>query len=183
MRGQCRQLKQSYWLVKNQLEGDQLTGVCYVGLLDRNNLLGYLFWPLCVYLAVGMTFLVITIVELWKIRLMLIKNKDAERQRIVMFKIVLFGTLYIIPNIILIACYLIEYYRIDNWTLNWLSRTCSNKEYGIPCPNLTSDEEASFRPSLSLFLIKYFALLATGITTSIWVWSNKTYYQWQSFSK
>lgn len=165
---------------KNQLEGDQLTGVCYVGLLDRNNLLGYLFWPLCVYLSVGMVFLVIVVVELWKIRQMLVKNQDTERQRIVMFKIVLFGTFYVIPNLILITCYLIEYYRIDNWSLSWLARSCSNKAYGIPCPNLAPDEEELYRPSLALFLIKYLALLAPGITSGIWIWSHKTLYSWQT---
>lgn len=166
---------------KNQLEGDQLTGVCYVGLLDRNYLLAYLFWPLCIYLSVGMLFLVIAIFELWKIRLILVKNKDTERQRIVMFKIVLFGTLYIIPNLILITCYLIEYYRIDNWSLSWLNRSCLNKEYGIPCPNLSSEEEELYRPSLSLFLIKYLVLLMTGITSGVWIWSNKTLRSWSQF--
>lgn len=166
---------------KNQLEGDQLTGVCYVGLLDRTNLLAYLFWPLAIYLVIGMVFLVIAIFELWKIRLMLL-NKDTERQRIVMFKIILFGTLYVIPNLILITCYLIEYYRIDNWSLSWLSRTCSNKEYGIPCPNLTAEEEELYRPSLSLFLIKYFALLITGLTSGVWIFSTKTLRSWRRFN-
>lgn len=165
---------------KNQIEGDQLTGVCYVGLLDRNNLIGYLFWPLCIYLSVGITFLVMAIVELWKIRQMLVKNPNTQRQRIVMFKIVLFGAFYVIPNLILIACYLIEYYRIDQWSLSWLSRSCSNKQYGIPCPNLAPDEEELYRPSVGLFLIKYLALLATGITSGIWIWSKKTIDSWET---
>lgn len=166
---------------KNQLEGDQLSGVCYVGLLDRNNLLGYIFWPLSIYLIVGTIFLVIAILELRKIRLMLM-NQDTERQRSVMLRIIIFGILYIIFNLILIICYLIEYNRIDNWSLSWLSRTCSNKQYGIPCPNLTTDEEELYRPSLSLFLIKYFALLANGITSGVWIASPKTLISWRTFN-
>lgn len=167
---------------KNQLEGDQLSGVCYVGLLDRDNLLIYLFWPLAICLSVGTVFLVIAIIELKKIGKMLV-NKDTARQRIVMLKIVLFGFLYVIPNFILIICYYLEYNSLDKWTLSWLSRTCTNKEYGIPCPNLTDEEEQQYKPSLKLFLIKYFTLLITGLTSGVWVWSSKTFVSWRKFWK
>ena len=51
-----------------QVDGDELTGLCYVGNQDINALTGFVLAPLFTYLVVGTSFLVAGFVSLFRIQ-------------------------------------------------------------------------------------------------------------------
>ncbi|KAL4704060.1 hypothetical protein ACJJTC_001982 [Scirpophaga incertulas] len=55
-------------LAMGKVDGDVLSGVCYVGLWDAEALRGFVLIPLCVYLVLGTVFLFAGFVSLFRIR-------------------------------------------------------------------------------------------------------------------
>lgn len=172
-------------LAMNRVEGDGLTGVCFVGMWNPLYLTSFVIIPLAVLLTLGTFFLVSGFVSVWRIRT-IFKEKGCEIRKFdnLSFKIGLFSLLYLGPSVVLLVCYLYEQQHIDSYLMSWMTDICQRPEFGIPCPPVhQSAAVVPVRPNLTAFLIKYLAILLPGIMSGFWIWSEKTVSSWTRIMK
>ncbi|XP_061572044.1 frizzled-6-like [Cololabis saira] len=164
-------------LALNKVEGDNISGVCFVGLYDLDALRFFLLAPLCVGVIVGLFLILAGIVSLNHVRQVIQHDeRNQEKLKKFMIRIGVFSCLYLVPLVTLLACYTYEQSRRSTWENTWIDDRC--QEYSIPCPYQTSERD---RPDLSLFLVKYLMTLVAGISAVFWVSSKKTCSEWAYF--
>lgn len=166
-------------LAMGKVDGDVLSGVCYVGLWDAEALRGFVLAPLCVYLVLGTIFLLAGFVSLFRIRTVM-KHDGTKTDKLekLMIRIGVFGVLYTVPALIVIACLFYEQANFDDWMVTWHRDMCSTPLYSIPCPFTRRETD---RPKFEMFMIKYLMTMIVGITSSFWIWSGKTLVSWRQF--
>ncbi|XP_014485798.1 PREDICTED: frizzled-7 [Dinoponera quadriceps] len=173
-------------LAMGKVEGDTLSGVCYVGLWNVEALRGFVLAPLCVYLFLGTLFLMAGFVSLFRIRTVM-KHDGTKTDKLekLMIRIGIFSVLYIVPAMIVIACLFYEQTYFDQWMLTWNMEICSRPGlqslYSLPCPVGERTRDLGYRPEFEVFMIKYLMAMIVGITSSFWVWSKKTLTSWKQF--
>ncbi|ELT92800.1 hypothetical protein CAPTEDRAFT_140195 [Capitella teleta] len=155
-------------LATSSVDGDPVAGVCYVGHQNITKLRGFVIAPLCVYLLLGMSFLLAGFVSLFRIRNVIKQQGRGKTDKLekLMIRIGIFSVLYTVPATIVIACYFYEQY----FRLHW--------ERSLTCP---CERSGHSRPDYSVFMLKYFMLLVVGITSGFWIWSGKTIDSWRRF--
>uniref|UniRef100_A0AAZ3R5R3 Frizzled-3 n=1 Tax=Oncorhynchus tshawytscha TaxID=74940 RepID=A0AAZ3R5R3_ONCTS len=164
-------------LALNKIEGDGVSGVCFVGLYDITALRWFLLAPLCLNVAVGVALLLTGIVALNRVRMEIPLEKENQDKLVkFMIRIGVFSVLYLVPLLTVISCYLYEHSYRSVWETTWFQERC--RDYHIPCP---FQVEQTSRPDLALFLIKYLMMLVVGIPSVFWVGSKKTCFKWASF--
>ncbi|XP_029569719.1 frizzled-3 [Salmo trutta] len=164
-------------LALNKIEGDGVSGVCFVGLYDVTALRWFLLAPLCLNVAVGVSLLLVGIVALNRVRMEIPLEKENQDKLVkFMIRIGVFSVLYLVPLLTVISCYLYEHSNRAVWETTWVQEHC--RDYHIPCPYQV---EQTSHPDLTLFLIKYMMMLVVGIPSVFWVGSKKTCFEWASF--
>ncbi|KAK6490763.1 frizzled-1-like [Huso huso] len=164
-------------LAVGQVDGDVLSGVCFVGINNVDALRGFVLAPLFVYLFIGTSFLLAGFVSLFRIRtIMKHDGTKTEKLEKLMVRIGIFSVLYTVPATIVIACYFYEQAFREQWEKSWLSQTC--KTYAIHCP---PNNYPHMTPDFTVFMIKYLMTLIVGITSGFWIWSGKTLNSWRKF--
>ncbi|XP_017284921.1 frizzled-2 [Kryptolebias marmoratus] len=162
-------------LAMGQIEGDVLSGVCFVSNLDP--LRGFVLAPLFIYLFIGKSFLLAGFVSLFRIRtIMKHDGTKTEKLERLMVRIGVFSVLYTVPATIVIACFFYEQAFRPHWEQSWVSHNC--KGLGIPCPTQSG---VHMTPDFTVFMIKYLMTLIVGITSGFWIWSGKTLHSWHKF--
>ncbi|KAK1166237.1 frizzled-7 [Acipenser oxyrinchus oxyrinchus] len=164
-------------LAMGQVDGDLLTGVCYVGIYNVDSLRGFVLAPLFVYLFIGTSFLLAGFVSLFRIRtIMKHDGTKTEKLEKLMVRIGVFSVLYTVPATIVIACYFYEQAFREQWEKTWHKQTC--KSFAVPCPG---NDFAPMTPDFTVFMIKYLMTMIVGITSGFWIWSGKTLQSWRRF--
>uniref|UniRef100_A0A8C7X5B8 Frizzled class receptor 1 n=1 Tax=Oryzias sinensis TaxID=183150 RepID=A0A8C7X5B8_9TELE len=164
-------------LAVGQVDGDVLSGVCFVGLNSVDALRGFVLAPLFVYLFIGTSFLLAGFVSLFRIRtIMKHDGTKTEKLEKLMVRIGIFSVLYTVPATIVIACYFYEQAFREQWERTWIGQTC--KTYAVPCP---VQNHPNMSPDFTVFMIKYLMTLIVGITSGFWIWSGKTLNSWRRF--
>ncbi|XP_026218872.1 frizzled-7-A-like [Anabas testudineus] len=162
-------------LAMGQVDGDLLTGVCYVGVYNVDNLRGFVLVPLFVYLSIGTSFLLAGFVSLFRIRTIMKRDgSKTDKLEKLMVRIGVFSVLYTVPATIVIACYFYEQAFRPQWERTWQLQTCQH--FAMPCPAATS---APMTPDFTVFMIKYLMTMIMGITSGFWIWSWKTLQLWR----
>lgn len=168
-------------LAMGKVEGDVLSGICFVGIFNQEALFYFVFLPLLAYLVIGLLFLLLGFGSLWRIRtLMKMDGTRTDKLEKLMLRIGFFSVLYMCPTIMLLACYYYEQTSLKSWMLAWQGDVCHKQEYGIPCPLGIATETPS-KPYFAVFLLKYLVTVMAGITSGFWVWSEKTINSWATF--
>nr|XP_061805342.1 frizzled-6-like [Nerophis lumbriciformis] len=164
-------------LALNKVEGDNISGVCFVGLYDLDALLYFVIAPVCVGVIVGLFLILAGIVSLNHVRQVIQHDeRNQEKLKKFMIRIGVFSCLYLVPLVTLLACYSYEQSYRSTWENTWINDRC--QEYSIPCSYKTTVHK---RPDLSLFLVKYLMTLVVGISAVFWVSSKKTCSEWAYF--
>ncbi|XP_055595749.1 frizzled-like [Uranotaenia lowii] len=172
-------------LALGKVEGDVLSGVCFVGQLDTHSLTRFLLIPLCVYLSLGAIFLLAGFVSLFRIRTVM-KHDGTRTDKLerLMLRIGFFSGLFILPSLGYVGCLFYEYYYFDDWMIQWNRQMC--KVFSIPCPatkyngDMAPEEE---KPIFHIFMAKYVCSMLVGVTSSVWLWSGKTVVSWRQFAE
>ncbi|XP_065073615.1 frizzled-like [Ochlerotatus camptorhynchus] len=172
-------------LALGKVEGDVLSGVCFVGQLDTHSLAMFLLIPLCVYLSLGAIFLLAGFVSLFRIRTVM-KHDGTRTDKLerLMLRIGFFSGLFILPALGFLGCLFYEYYNFDDWMIQWNRQMC--KIFSIPCPatkynsDMVPEEE---KPIFHIFMAKYVCSMLVGVTSSVWLWSGKTVVSWRQFAE
>ncbi|XP_075939668.1 frizzled-3a [Anarhichas minor] len=164
-------------LAMNKIEGDSVSGVCFVGLYNLTALRWFLLAPLGLDVVVGVALLLAGIAALNRVRMEIPLEKENQEKLVkFMIRIGVFSVLYLVPLLAVLACYLYENSHRAIWETTWVQEKC--RDYHIPCPYQV---ERTSRPDLALFLIKYVMMLIAGIPSVFWVGSKKTCFEWASF--
>ncbi|XP_056150631.1 frizzled-3a [Lampris incognitus] len=164
-------------LAMNKIEGDSVSGVCFVGLYDVTALRWFLLAPLGLDVVVGVALLLAGIAALNRVRMEIPLEKENQEKLVkFMIRIGVFSVLYLVPLLTVLACYLYENSYRSVWETTWVQEKC--RDYHIPCP---FQVEQTNHPDLALFLIKYLMMLIVGIPSVFWVGSKKTCFEWASF--
>lgn len=175
-------------LLMTKVEGDELSGVCYVGISDVNSLRGYVLAPLFVYFIIGATFLLAGFVSLFRVRSVL-KDDYSKREKIekLMIRIGVFSILYTVPAVVVIGCLFYEQSNRARWDHSWFEawkrqKECQEITQGlnkdISCPAYPVPRQ---KPDFTVFMVKYLMFLIVGITSGFWIWSSKTLSSWKRF--
>ncbi|XP_061908123.1 frizzled-7-like [Entelurus aequoreus] len=166
-------------LAMGQVEGDLLTGVCYVGVYNVDALRGFVLAPLFISLLAGTSFLLAGFVSLFRIRTtMKLGGTETEKLEKLMVRIGVFSVLYTLPTTTVVACHFYEQTLRPQWELTWRLWTC--KQLAVPCP---SGNFTPKMPVFTVFMIKYMMHMNVGITSGFWIWSGKTVESWCHFYK
>ncbi|XP_042359393.1 frizzled-3a [Plectropomus leopardus] len=164
-------------LAMNKIEGDSVSGVCFVGLYNLTALRWFLLAPLGLDVVVGVALLLAGIAALNRVRMEIPLEKENQEKLVkFMIRIGVFSVLYLVPLLAVLGCYLYENSYRAIWETTWVQEKC--RHYHIPCPYQV---EVTSRPDLVLFLIKYVMMLIVGIPSVFWVGSKKTCFEWASF--
>ncbi|XP_068600306.1 frizzled-3-like [Brachionichthys hirsutus] len=164
-------------LALNKIEGDGISGVCFIGLYDIDALRWFVLAPLCFNVAVGVTLLLVGIVALNRVRMEIPLEKENQTKLVkFMIRMGVFSVLYLVPLLTVIGCYLYEHTYRRIWEMTWMEENC--RRYHIPCPYKV---EQTNQPLMVLFLIKYLMMLVVGIPSVFWVGSKKTCFEWANF--
>lgn len=157
-------------LAMSSVDGDPIAGICYVGNQSLDNLRGFVLAPLCVYLIIGMFFLLAGFVSLFRIRNVIKQQEGGKTNKLerLMIRIGVFSVLYTVPAAIVIGCYFYEQHMREKW------------EKSHTCQKCMKDSE-KVSPNYSIFMLKYFMCLVIGTTSGFWIWSSKTVESWRKF--
>ncbi|XP_049821948.1 frizzled-2 [Aethina tumida] len=166
-------------LAMGKVDGDILSGVCYVGIWNVEAMRIFVLIPLCVYLVFGTVFLASGFVSLYRIRTVM-KHDGTKTDKLekLMIRILVFSVLYTVPALVVISCLFYEHFFFDDWMITWLGDICKNPNYSIPCPKKV---HGKYHPRFEVFMIKYLMTMIVGITSSVWIWSGKTVHSWKVF--
>ncbi|XP_076369882.1 frizzled-7-A-like [Tachypleus tridentatus] len=171
-------------LAMAKVEGDILSGVCYVGIWDVEALRGFVLAPLVFYLGLGTLFLLAGFVSLCRIRTVM-KHDGTRTDKLekLMIRIGIFSVLYTVPAIIVLACYFYEQTNLESWMMSWQRENYQKRTYSIPYPSkdFLRTEGNWPKPDFAVFMIKYLMTLVVGITSGFWIWSGKTCNSWRNF--
>nr|BAV17686.1 frizzled9/10 [Patiria pectinifera] len=167
-------LKTIIVLTLRRMDGDELTGMCFVGNQDPVALAGFVLAPLFVYFAVGTLFILAGFFYMFRIRkVMKSGGTNIDKLEKLMVRIGVFSVLYTVPATSVIACYFYQRANLEVWEV---IATHAN-----PClPNGDCNMAFSI-PSVPVLLVKTFMLLVVGITSGMWIWSTKTVQSWEAF--
>ncbi|KAM4705815.1 frizzled-6 [Rhinophrynus dorsalis] len=164
-------------LAMNKVEGDNISGVCFVGLYDQDVSTYFVLLPLCLCVFIGLSLLLAGIISLNNVRQVIQHDeRNQEKLKKFMIRIGVFSGTYLVPLVILLGCYIYEQVSRTTWEITWVSDHC--QEYHIPCPHQLRN---AARPDLALFLTKYVMTLIVGISAIFWVGSKKTCSEWANF--
>ena len=160
------------------VDGDQLSGLCYVGNSNSVGLGVFVFLPLTFYLLMGIVFLVIGFTALLNIRTQL--QRDATKSRKIgrlILRVGIYSALYITPNVILLILYLNELAQKEKWEKSYLDNCAFTGANRIG--DILEECSGNSRPSFAAFILKYIMLFLVGISSTSWIMSSKTFSAWQ----
>lgn len=162
-----------YLSVLGNIEGDSLTGTCYVSVTNQESIRLYVMYPSLICLVGGCGLLIAGFKSIWDSRENLKQNygSQTDEHYKLVIRIGLFSLLFITSTMILLYCHHYEQNNLNSWMLSWLSRICKNREYSIPCPLNNFSHNA---PHFSVFMFKYAATMAIGIISALFMLSEKT---------
>lgn len=148
-------------LVMRNVDGDELTGLCYVGNQDSNGLMSFVIAPLFLYLVVGTSFLLAGLVALFRIRKQVrSEGVKTDKLEVLMVRIGVFSVMYLVPATILLGCYFYEYTGRHKWY----------------------SKDTDSVPNIHVFMLKILVQLLVGTTSGVWIWSSKTMSSWRNFA-
>ena len=168
-------------LAMNKVDGDALSGICFVGGNNKEALQGFVIVPLFVCLILGTIFLFAGFIALIRIRKVLKDDHSMRTDKLtrLMIRIGIFSVLYSLPAIIVIACLFYELGHKETWDRSWIQSYMSTIDScgGYECVDFIG----AARPDFAVYIIKYLMLLMVGITSGFWIWSGKTIQSWKMF--
>lgn len=146
-------------LIFRKVDGDELTGLCYVGNQDLLALTGFVLGPQFTYLIIGALFLVAGFIALYRIRLTIQKEGLTKTDKLDRFiiRIGVFSLLSTVPATSIIASQFYEYSNRENWL------------YGRTQPNI------------NVLMLKLCMSQFVGIIAGMWMWTPKTCVSWKNF--
>ncbi|XP_062990568.1 LOW QUALITY PROTEIN: protein smoothened [Elgaria multicarinata webbii] len=167
-----------------QVDGDSVSGICFVGYKHYHYRAGFVLAPIGLVLLVGGYFLIRGVMTLFSIKSNhpgLLSEKAASKINETMLRLGIFGFLAFGFVFITFGCHFYDFFNQAEWERSF-------REYVLCEANVTiatqtnkpvPECEIKNRPSLLVEKINLFAMFGTGISMSTWVWTKATLLIWK----
>ncbi|XP_070610602.1 protein smoothened [Erythrolamprus reginae] len=167
-----------------QVDGDSVSGICFVGYKNYHYRAGFVLAPIGLVLIIGGYFLIRGVMTLFSIKSNhpgLLSEKAASKINETMLRLGIFGFLAFGFVFITFGCHFYDFFNQAEWERSF-------REYVLCEANVTiasqtdkpaPDCEIKNRPSLLVEKINLFAMFGTGISMSTWVWTKATLLIWK----
>lgn len=173
-------------LIMRRVDGEELTGMCYVGNQDSTALIAFVLVPLLVYLLVGTFFIMAGFMAMFRIRKDLkMDGANIRKLEKLMAKIGIFAVLYTVPATCVIGCLFYDQLNRDHWRAVAMDTPCHAStpldfsERGDHHPVDCRLEQSI--PTVEIYMLRLFMVLVVGTTSGMWIWSPKTIHTWKAF--
>jgi frizzled protein 5/8 len=175
------------------IDSDPISGICSVGNANTHNMHLFVIAPLLVTLLVGIGFLLLGFVSLFRLRNTIREqrqqqqiNSNTDKLEALMLRIGIFAVLYTVPTTCLIACnFYQQHYRIE-WENSLICQQSGFLDRQLasdhPC-FIYSNNKTEKKPEFTVFMLKYLSSLVIGIFSGFWICSQKTLYSWKCFAE
>uniref|UniRef100_A0A8C8SMS4 Protein smoothened n=1 Tax=Pelusios castaneus TaxID=367368 RepID=A0A8C8SMS4_9SAUR len=167
-----------------QVDGDSVSGICFVGYKNYRYRAGFVLAPIGLVLIVGGYFLIQGVMTLFSIKSNhpgLLSEKAASKINETMLRLGIFGFLAFGFVLITFSCHFYDFFNQAEWERSFREYVLCEANVTIaiqtnkPVPNC----EIKNRPSLLVEKINLFAMFGTGISMSTWVWTKATLLIWK----
>lgn len=163
-----------YLSVLGDIEGDPLSGSCFISISNEESIRAFLILPITICLALGCMLLATGFKSIWDSRQLLRSkygNQTDEHFKLVI-RIGLYSFLFVLFSCVYVYSHYHELSNQTIWKMAWLSNVCKIRDYSIPCP---IRNYANHGPHLMVFVIKYTALMGVGVISALFMMSEKTF--------
>ena len=163
-----------------QVDGNSLSGICFVGYRNKNMRIYFLLAPLAINLTISGTFLTRGLLILWKLRKSnphLLSQRSSTRIKETIIRIGIFAFLAFIFVGTTFACHLYDYQNQKVWEQGYreyMKCVAEGKAKKVPDQCKVDD-----RPDLGILELHLFSLFGAGITMSAWTWTSSTLSNWK----
>ncbi|XP_048012175.1 smoothened homolog [Megalobrama amblycephala] len=167
-----------------EVDGDSVSGICFVGYKNYRYRAGFVLAPIGVVLVVGGYFLIRGVMTLFSIKSNhpgLLSEKAASKINETMLRLGIFGFLAFGFVFITFGCHFYDFFNQAEWEKSF-------REYVLCEANVTIAHQTNKpipecaiknRPSLLVEKINLFSMFGTGIAMSTWVWTKATILIWK----
>lgn len=152
-------------LIRRVVDADELTGMCYIGNRDPDNLIMFVVVPQLIFLVSGIAILLIGFHLAYK-------NRHKRRRTLggcqgdsvhvddklegMTIRVIVFSFVYVVPSACIVATYIYEYKYRHEW--------------------LTSEHS---KPNVDLFILRIFMSLIVGTISGLVIWPVKIWRSWR----
>lgn len=167
-----------------EVDGDSVSGICFVGYKNYRYRAGFVLAPIGVVLIVGGYFLIRGVMTLFSIKSNhpgLLSEKAASKINETMLRLGIFGFLAFGFVFITFGCHFYDFFNQAEWERSFREYVLCEANVTIasqtnkPIPECTIKN----RPSLMVEKINLFSMFGTGIAMSTWVWTKATILIWK----
>ncbi|KAI1883454.1 hypothetical protein AGOR_G00231610 [Albula goreensis] len=167
-----------------QVDGDSVSGICFVGYKNYHYRAGFVLAPIGLVLIIGGYFLIQGVMTLFSIKSNhpgLLSEKAASKINETMLRLGIFGFLAFGFVFITFGCHFYDFFNQAEWERSFREYVFCEANVTIahqtnkPIPECTIKN----RPSLLVEKINLFAMFGTGIAMSTWVWTKATLLIWK----
>ncbi|XP_034434065.1 smoothened homolog [Hippoglossus hippoglossus] len=167
-----------------EVDGDSVSGICFVGYKNYRYRAGFVLAPIGVVLVVGGYFLIRGVMTLFSIKSKhpgLLSEKAASKINETMLRLGIFGFLAFGFVLITFGCHFYDFFNQAEWERSFREYVLCEANVTIasqtnkPIPECTIKN----RPSLMVEKINLFSMFGTGIAMSTWVWTKATILIWK----
>ncbi|XP_064200926.1 protein smoothened [Anguilla rostrata] len=167
-----------------QVDGDSVSGICFVGYKNYHYRAGFVLAPIGLVLIIGGYFLIQGVMTLFSIKSNhpgLLSEKAASKINETMLRLGIFGFLAFGFVFITFGCHFYDFFNQAEWERSFREFVFCEANVTIahqtnkPIPECTIKN----RPSLLVEKINLFSMFGTGIAMSTWVWTKATLLIWK----
>ncbi|XP_042323729.1 smoothened homolog [Sceloporus undulatus] len=167
-----------------QVDGDSVSGICFVGYKNYRYRAGFVLAPIGLVLIIGGYFLIRGVMTLFSIKSNhpgLLSEKAASKINETMLRLGIFGFLAFGFVFITFGCHFYDFFNQAEWERSFREHVLceANVTIATETKKPIPDCEIKNRPSLLVGKINLFAMFGTGISMSTWVWTKATLLIWK----
>ncbi|XP_041360515.1 smoothened homolog [Gigantopelta aegis] len=174
-------------LAISEIDGDSLSGICFVGYTKNGVRAGFVLGPVAVVLVCGMFFLIRGLMTLIKIRKdvpMSVSAKATSKIRETILRLGIFACLAFSFVIMTFVVHVYTFANEEKWRESF--RDYMYCEANVTLLQSTTNATAQTcvvtnRPSLIAAQIHVFAFFGAGIAMSSWSWNKASLSSWERF--
>uniref|UniRef100_UPI0037E924A6 protein smoothened n=1 Tax=Semicossyphus pulcher TaxID=241346 RepID=UPI0037E924A6 len=167
-----------------EVDGDSVSGICFVGYKNYRYRAGFVLAPIGVVLVVGGYFLIRGVMTLFSIKSNhpgLLSEKAASKINETMLRLGIFGFLAFGFVLITFGCHFYDFFNQAEWERSFREYVLCEANVTIASQTNKPIPECAIknRPSLMVEKINLFSMFGTGIAMSTWVWTKATILIWK----
>ncbi|XP_077990386.1 protein smoothened-like [Glandiceps talaboti] len=170
-------------LAVGEVDGDSVSGICFVGYKNHFFRAGFVLAPIAVVLLCGGFFLISGLVTLCSVKKNspeLLNDRASHKLKETIIRIGVFALLCFLFVFTTFACHVYDFTNQHLWEQGF-------RDYIICEANVTIYKDIQEpvacsinpRPNMAIYLIHLSSLFGAGIVMSTWVWTSSTLQIWQ----